>query len=323
MRHFRSIRPTRLADTRAICYTFYMNTFQTTIPADATSAQTKTNPAPRKKRLFAKALLALVVLYGLLNLVGKVRLVTRTYEIEDARISSEVRIAVVSDLHGARYGKNQSRILSALDQANPDAVLLLGDIFDEHNHNEQSYVLLSELSGKFDCYFIFGNHEYKSGEIEQIRSALEQAGIPILSGTDTTLDVNGTKVQIFGIDDILGGSVKQQKQLASAAEKRIDDVFSILAIHAPNGVESYLSYGFDLMLSGHTHGGQIILPGIMNGLYAPGQGLLPKYGGGRYDFDDQTLIISRGLARKPLWLPRVFNPPELVLVDLKPLATNP
>ena len=301
----------------------HMNTHAKTIPSDTTSAQADTHPAPRKKHLLGKVLLALVVLYGLLNLGGKVRLVTRTYEIEDARISSEVRIAVVSDLHGARYGKNQSRILSALDQANPDAVLLLGDIFDEHNHNEESYVLLDELSGKFDCYFIFGNHEYKSGEIEQIRSALTQAGIPILSGTDTTLNVNGTRVQIFGIDDILGGSVKQQKQLASAAEKCSDDVFSILAIHAPNGVESYLSYGFDLMLSGHTHGGQIIIPSIMNGLYAPGQGLLPKYGGGRYDFDDQTLIISRGLARKPLWLPRVFNPPELVLVDLKPLATNP
>lgn len=296
---------------------------QTTIPAEAISAQQVDKPVPRKKRLLGKVLLVLVVLYGLLNLGGKVRLVTRTYEIEDARISSEVRIAVVSDLHGARYGKDQSRILSALEQANPDAVLLLGDIFDEHNHNGQSYVLLNELSGKFNCYFIYGNHEYKSGEIAHIRSALKQAGIPILSGTDTTLDVNGTKVQIFGIDDLLGGSVKQQKQLASAAEKRSDDVFSILAIHAPNGVESYLPYGFDLMLSGHTHGGQIILPGIMNGLYAPGQGLFPKYGGGRYDFGDQTLIISRGLARKPFWLPRVFNPPELVLVDLKPLSSTP
>ena len=298
-----------------------MNT-QSTILAETKTTQHVSKTTPRKKRLLGKILLALVVLYVFLNIGGKVRLVTRTYEIEDSRISSEVRIAVVSDLHGARYGNNQSRILAALDEATPDAVLLLGDIFDEHNHNEQSYVLLNELSGKFNCYFIYGNHEYKSGEIAHIRSALKQANIPILSGTDTVLEVNGTKVQIFGIDDILGGSVKQQKQLASAAEKRSDDVFSILAIHAPNGVESYLPYGFDLMLSGHTHGGQIILPGIMNGLYAPGQGFFPKYGGGRYDFDAQTLIISRGLARKPFWLPRVFNPPELVLVDLKPLATD-
>ena len=155
---------------------------------------------------------------------GKVRLVTRTYEIEDARISSEVRIAVVSDLHGARYGKNQSRILSVLDQANPDAVLLLGDIFDEHNHNEQSYVLLNELSGKFDCYFIFGNHEYKSGEIEQIRSALTQAGIPILSGTDTTLNVNGTKVQIFGIE-IFSGHIPASVKIIRFASQRLSWYF--------------------------------------------------------------------------------------------------
>jgi predicted MPP superfamily phosphohydrolase len=83
-------------------------------------------------------------------------------------------------------------------------------------------------------------------------------------------------------------------------------------------MQSYLPYGFDLMLSGHTHGGQIILPGLLNGLYAPGQGFFPKFAGGRYELDNMTLIIGRGLARKPLWLPRVFNPPELVLVDLKP-----
>ncbi|MPN49853.1 hypothetical protein SDC9_197477 [bioreactor metagenome] len=130
-------------------------------------------------------------------------------------------------------------------------------------------------------------------------------------------------MRLFGIDDGLGGKAKQKKQLLAAAAERRDDEFSILAIHVPNDVESYLPYGFDLMLSGHTHGGQIILPRVLNGLYAPGQGLLPKYGGGRYDFEGQTLIISRGLARKPIWLPRVFNPPELVLVDLKPAESLP
>jgi predicted MPP superfamily phosphohydrolase len=132
--------------------------------------------------------------------------------------------------------------------------------------------------------------------------------------------VNETTVQIFGVDDGQGGKAKQLWQIANAGSKRKDDVFSILAIHVPNGVESYLHYGFDLMLSGHTHGGQIIIPYILNGLYAPGQGFFPKYGGGRYDFGQQTLIISRGLAQKPLWLPRLGNPPELTIVTLKPVS---
>ena len=137
------------------------------------------------------------------------------------------------------------------------------------------------------------------------------------------LTVEDTRVQIFGVDDGQGGKKKQLSEIAYAGSKRTDDIFSILAIHVPNGVESYLHYGFDLMLSGHTHGGQIIIPGVLNGLYAPGQGVFPKYGGGRYDFGKQTMIISRGLSQRPLWLPRLGNPPELCFVTLKPVSDNP
>ena len=86
----------------------------------------------------------------------------------------------------------------------------------------------------------------------------------------------------------------------------------------PNRVNSFLRYGFDLVLSGHTHGGQFVIPHVLNGLYAPGQGIFPKFGGGKYVFESQTLIVSRGLSQKPLWLPRLGNPPELCLVTLQP-----
>ena len=130
-------------------------------------------------------------------------------------------------------------------------------------------------------------------------------------------------MQLFGVDDGRGGKRKQLRQIAEAGEQRSDEIYSILAIHVPNGIESYLHYGFDLMLSGHTHGGQIIIPGVLNGLYAPGQGMFPKYGGGRYDFDRQTMIISRGLSQRPLWLPRLGNPPELTFVTLSPAEPTP
>ena len=132
--------------------------------------------------------------------------------------------------------------------------------------------------------------------------------------------LDGNEDHEIEIDDGQGGKSKQLREIANAGRARTDEIYSILAIHVPNGVESYLHYGFDLMLSGHTHGGQIIIPGVLNGLYAPGQGVFPKYGGGRYDFGKQTMIISRGLSQKPLWLPRLGNPPELCFVTLKPAA---
>ena len=257
---------------------------------------------------------------ALLNWGTKTRLVPRYYEVFDKRIHGDVRIAIISDLHGACYGHKQANLLSALDQAAPDVVLLLGDIYDQDGIERHAIEMIDALAGRFSCYFVPGNHEYKSGELGMIRELLCEANIPILAGDSAMINVNETNVQIFGVDDGQGGKAKQLWQIANAGSQRKDDIFSILAIHVPNGVESNLQYGFDLMLSGHTHGGQIVIPYVLNGLYAPGQGFFPKYGGGRYEFGQQTLIISRGLSQKPLWLPRLGNPPELTIVTLKPVS---
>lgn len=87
---------------------------------------------------------------------------------------------------------------------------------------------------------------------------------------------------------------------------------------APELIDAYVANGFDLVLSGHAHGGQWRLPGLLNGLYAPDQGIFPKYAGGRYTVGQTTLIVSRGLARETTVIPRIFNRPELVIVDLLP-----
>jgi len=286
--------------------------------AEPNFAQTKRKHAKRKR--VCLVLSSFVAVLALLNWGTKTRFVSRYYELFDARIHDDVRIAIVSDLHGARYGENQSDLVAALEQENPHVVLLLGDIFDQHGIDENGKTLVSVLAERFNCFFVPGNHEYKSGELGAIRDLMQTANMPILAGESTMLTVNDTRVQLFGVDDGQGGKSKQLREIANAGSARTDEIYSILAIHVPNGVESYLHYGFDLMLSGHTHGGQIIIPGVLNGLYAPGQGVFPKYGGGRYDFGKQTMIISRGLSQKPLWLPRLGNPPELCFVTLKPAA---
>ena len=290
----------------------------------APTQKVKPDPTkPTQKRFsqhFCVFFASFTAFLALLNWGTKTRFVTRCYEVFDERIHDDIRIAILSDLHGALYGKKQADLIAVLEQAAPDVVLLLGDIFDQDGIDRHSVELLDVLSGRFTCYFVPGNHEYKSGELGVIRDLLSEANIPVLAGDSAMVTVHETTVQIFGMDDGQGGKEKQLWQIANAGSQRKDDVFSILAIHVPNDVESYLHYGFDLMLSGHTHGGQIIIPRVLNGLYAPGQGFFPKYGGGRYDFGRQTLIISRGLAQKPLWLPRLGNPPELTIVTLKPVS---
>ena len=92
--------------------------------------------------------------------------------------------------------------------------------------------------------------------------------------------------------------------------------FKILLAHRPELIELYKKFSFDLVLSGHSHGGQMRVPFILNGLYAPNQGLFPKYAGGSYKHNSMIHIVSRGASFNPR-LPRVFNPPEIVIIDIK------
>ena len=85
----------------------------------------------------------------------------------------------------------------------------------------------------------------------------------------------------------------------------------------PELFDIYTKYGFDLVLCGHAHGGQWRIPFILNGVYAPNQGIFPQYAGGRYEKDGTVMIVSRGLARETTYVPRIFNRPELVIIDLK------
>ena len=81
-------------------------------------------------------------------------------------------------------------------------------------------------------------------------------------------------------------------------------------------IDLYRQYPFDLVLSGHTHGGQVRIPLLVNGLFAPDQGWFPQYAGGLYEVGETSLVVSRGLSYYPR-LPRVFDPPEVVVIDVE------
>jgi hypothetical protein len=295
-----------------------MEHIEASVPNETqTSKQSNRTTGKRtRKRVWLWVLAALTGLYLMVDWFGKSRFIVQNYQIEDERIADDVRIAMVSDLHSALYGADQSDLIDAIVQADPAVVLLDGDIFHHHGSNKNAVTLLNALADRFQCYFILGNHEYQTRQIDWVKRQIEEAGIRILDGDSVDIMAGATTVRLYGIDDGHGGKARQLAELARAGNELDGSVYSILAIHVPNDVKNILPLGFDLMLSGHTHGGQIRIPGVLNGLYAPGQGMFPAYGGGRYDFGEQTLIISRGLAKVPYWLPRVFNPPELVVVTL-------
>ena len=245
------------------------------------------------------------------------RLVLRTYTVETEKLSGPVRLVVLTDLHSCRYGEDQQDLLGLVAglSPQPDAVLLAGDIVDDELPEENAWTTIAGLAEAYPCFYVTGNHEWRGGEAERICVAMEDYGVTVLRGETVDLAAASQTIRICGIDDPDAGAEEQLAQVGTRVE---EETFSVLLAHRPERIEEYLRYPFDLIVSGHAHGGQWRIPGLLNGLFAPNQGLFPQYAGGQYSFENATLIVSRGLARESTRIPRIFNRPEVVVVDLAP-----
>lgn len=246
------------------------------------------------------------------------KLTVRYYEIKNNKIKGKVRIAFIADLHSCDYGKGQKELLDCIDVQHPDLILFGGDIVDDKLPYENAAVVLKSLAEKYPCFYVSGNHEYRNGKIEDIKQKISGYGIHILEGQSQVAAINGQLLNICGVDDAKIGEKNFMKQIKSASDQTNPALFTVFMAHRPEYIDTYLQYGFDLILSGHAHGGQWRIPGILNGLLVPNQGFFPKYAGGEYDFKNAAFIVSRGLARESTRIWRIFNPPELVIVDIVP-----
>lgn len=252
------------------------------------------------------------------------RLCIRRYEILTDKTTESIRIALVTDLHSCRYGKDEAELIRAIDSQHPDVILLGGDICDDKISDDNVEFLLRGIADRYPCYYVTGNHEYWSGRIDDMLELFRSYGVTVLNGSCDIPEIKGSQLMICGITDpdamrCTEDGADSKSQLDAIAETIDNDHYAILLAHRPELVGLYQQYPFDLILSGHAHGGQWRLPGIVNGVFAPDQGFLPEYAGGVYELPDTTMIVSRGLARESTPIPRIFNRPELVIVTL----TNP
>ena len=279
-----------------------------------------------KKRVGKKQLSTIaIILFAIVVFAAfDVRLSVNTYTIDARQITSSISIAYVSDLHSCDYGTGQKTLIDAVNDLNPDLVMLGGDIFDDVLPDENTERFLAGIAGCYPCYYVTGNHEYWSGSerFSEQMSILQKYGINILSGECDTVSVNGEYINICGIDDPDAFDASERngrviEQLVCVNADSENDFYTVLLAHRPEFFDLYSEYGFDLVLCGHAHGGQWRIPEILNGLYAPGQGWFAEFTGGLYTRSGTTMIVSRGLARESTRIPRIFNRPELLLIEIK------
>lgn len=273
----------------------------------------------RKKHWWILPALAILVILTLIALDE--RLILRTYTVVSPKLTAEVRLAVVTDFHSS---DNAEEVAAMVASCAPDAVLLVGDLFDDDTANrptERTLSLMRQLSAQYPCYYVSGNHEAWTGEMEALYQQTEEAGVTVLRMSSGVLTVRGQRIALCGIPDpyemVFSGAPDTEEQIRQAMENVDSADFTVLLAHRPELLAKYAQFPLDLVVSGHAHGGQVRIPGVLNGLYAPNQGWFPKLAGGAYTQDGTTLIVSRGLAVRTR-LPRIFNRPEVVLVRCVP-----
>lgn len=228
------------------------------------------------------------------------------------------RIAQVSDLHNKSFGALQHRLLGVLRQADPEVILLTGDLIDAvQRANALAFVERAVLLAP--VYYVPGNHEQRHGQYPSLARQLAERGVTVLFNRALPLRQGEGQIWVAGVCDptFFPYECRRQRLRETLAALRRDcgEDYMLLLAHRPQLLPQYAVHHIELVFAGHAHGGQFRLPGV-GGLFTPDQGLFPAYTEGVYRLGDTAMVVSRGLGNAQFPL-RLNNHPEVVAVTLR------
>ena len=279
----------------------------------------------RNKKVFLYVALVALICLAAWTIWGNTALEVNEYEIVSDRVPQGFdgfRIAQVSDLHNAEFGEENWKLIQMLSQTNPDIIVLTGDLIDSRRTDLDVALEFAWQAGKIArVYYVSGNHEARVPEYEDLKIGLVKAGVVILENQKVQITREGESITFIGIDDpsfqesyLFGDAEGVAKQAIDNLQSESDG-YTVLLSHRPELFDLYVENQMDLVFSGHAHGGQFRLP-FVGGIVAPNQGFFPKYDDGRYDEENTTMIVSRGVGNSIIPI-RFNNRPEIVVVQLK------
>lgn len=233
---------------------------------------------------------------------------------------SGFRIVQVSDLHNKDF---KGRLIRKISSLNPDIIVITGDIIDSRHTDTDIALKFAENAVNIaPVYYVTGNHESRLKDIyPEFCESLENLGVTVLDCRSVTLEKNGDEIVLAGMNDLTfyGSSTLDEntivfKEMLNNLGREKGDRTGILLSHRPEIFDTYVESGFDIVLTGHAHGGQIRLP-FVGGILTPNQGFFPEYDAGLYQKENTSMIISRGLGNS-LFPFRIGNRPEIILCEL-------
>lgn len=272
-------------------------------------------------------LLVLALICVLIIICDSNRFIIKEYTIESDRIDKPSDFLFISDLHCKEYGKANKRLIKAIDSVKADYSIIGGDLIVSkwNNKTDTGLDFADALSKRMPVYFALGNHEYRAklhpdryGDMyERVKKRLEDCRITILD--DENVEINGVRFYGYSMDEPFYlrrlKMTMTEEDVYSHTGKPDDSTYNILLAHDPEYFDAYALTDFDLILSGHFHGGVARLPYI-GGVISPRFKLFPKYSGGFYEKNKSKMIVSCGLGMHSVPL-RFLNPAELIIIHLK------
>ena len=277
-----------------------------------------------KKKYLSVILAILFSVLVLWTIWGNVTVGVTHYSVTSKQLPDSFdgfKIAVVSDLHNARFGRDNSQIVRKIEEEHPDIIAITGDLVDANRTDiETAITLVHKLMQLAPCYYVTGNHEAWIGkQFSVLEEMLLAENVQILHDEVIRLERDGQTIQLAGLDDpdfTERDTVVQQSLLQTKLNQmNLSEEYCILLSHRPETFEAYVEENIDLVLSGHAHGGQFRLP-FIGGIVAPDQGLFPKYTAGKYIRNNTTMIVSRGVGNSIISV-RFNNRPEILVIELK------
>ena len=255
---------------------------------------------------------------------GNTALELNEYQIKSEKIPDAFhgfRIAHVSDLHNAEIGEDNSKLLERLKSAEPDIIVMTGDMIDSyHTDIEIALQFIEKAVEIAPCYYVTGNHEagLSKEEYQNFEECMVNYGVKVLHDESVLIKKDGESIALGGLDDLAFAFYHNEIQysdLSNHIQSLFDEsYFQILISHRPELFATYVEADIDLVFSGHAHGGQFRLP-FIGGLVAPNQGLFPEYDAGLFLKYGTNMVVSRGIGNSIIPL-RVNNRPEIIVVEL-------
>lgn len=256
-------------------------------------------------------------------------LLTKSYTVYK-NVNNEIKIIHLSDLHGKSFGKDNIKLIKKIDEQSPDVIFFTGDLITEGEKNiKKSTDFLGNLAEKYPVFFIFGNHEYRKNQQDEVENLLKKTKVVVLKNDIYKTNIKGNDINILGLS-YMQGDFKDYISMAKGKFSYPDMGDKIKELEKCHGVKIILShypenfclakeknfnqYDYDFYFAGHAHGGQFRLP-IIGPIYGAGQGFFPKYTKGLYG-NHPKMIVSPGLGCSTIPF-RIFNPPEIILLNIK------